>query len=374
MTTTCGLTTLTTWVRFALECSIGHLHFVALDTNDTVLVEYVWIGGSGEDLRSKTRSFPAGKHPKTFSDCPEWNFDGSSTGQAPGNDSEILLRPVAMYRDPFRRDPHKLVLCECYKVDGTPAPANSRAAAVPVFEAVKDHHPWFGMEQEYSIVNKHKRPLGFPSQGSPAPQGPYYCGNGLGKAFGRSFVEAHYKACLYAGIQVSGINAEVMPGQWEYQVGPVEGIAMGDQLWIARFIMLRMGEFFQVDVSLDPKIISGDWNGAGCHCNFSTKEMREKGGLRTIISCVEKLKVRHKTHIAQYGKGNERRLTGAHETASIDVFTYGVADRGASVRIPRETDKNGCGYAEDRRPASNVDPYVVTTLLMETMILDKKDE
>ena len=343
--------------------------FAQTDTNDTCIVEYVWIGGSGEDLRSKSRSFP-GKHPKTFSDCPEWNFDGSSTGQAPGNDSEILLRPVAMYRDPFRRGIHKMVLCECYKVDGTPAPANTRAAAVPVFEKVKDQHPWFGMEQEYSLLTRFKRPLGWPTGGFPGPQGPYYCGNGVDKVFGRSFVEAHYKACLYAGIQVSGINAEVMPSQWEFQVGPVEGISMGDQLVMSRFIAYRLGEFFRLDISLDPKVIPGDWNGAGCHCNFSTQAMRDKGGLKTIVECVEKLKPRHKFHIARYGVGNERRLTGAHETASIDVFTYGVADRGASIRIPRETDKNGCGYAEDRRPASNCDPYVVTRLLMQTMLLD----
>lgn len=274
-----------------------------------------------------------------------------------------------MFRDPFRRDPHKVVMCECYRPDGTPATSNNRAAAVPVFEKVLNQHVWFGMEQEYSLLTRFKRPLGWPPGGYPGAQGPYYCGNGVDRVFGRSFIEAHYKACLYAGIKVSGVNAEVMPSQWEFQVGPVEGIAMGDQLWIARWIMFRLGELFRLEPTFDPKVIPGDWNGAGCHTNFSTQEMREKGGIRAIVSAIEKLKPRHKWHIKHYGQGNERRLTGRHETASIDVFTYGVADRGASVRIPRQADKDGCGYFEDRRPASNCDPYLVTRLMVETCVL-----
>jgi len=282
------------------------------------------------------------------------------------------LKPVALFRDPFRRDPHKVVICECYKPDGTPAIANNRAECAKAMKKVKDQHPWFGMEQEYSLINRNGRPLGWPSGGYPGAQGPYYCGNGVDKTFGRAFVEAHYKACLYAGIQVSGINAEVMPSQWEFQVGPAEGINMGDQLWLSRWIMFRLGELFRLNISFDPKVIPGDWNGAGCHTNYSTQAMREEGGLKVIIDAIKKLEVRHKEHIDNYGQGNEKRLTGAHETQSIDVFSYGVADRGASIRIPRQTDKDGKGYLEDRRPASNCDPYVVTRLIVETTLLGEE--
>jgi len=354
---------------FFIDHNIWLDHFNDLDQNGRYLAEYIWIGGSGQDLRSKTKSLLS--KPNDIEDLPIWNFDGSSTGQAPGNDSEVLLKPVAIFKDPFRRGENILVLCECLKPDGTPVESNTRAACKEVMDKVKDQEPWFGMEQEYSLMAKNGRPLGWPSLGGfPSAQGPYYCGNGANKAFGRAFVEAHYKACLYAGIQVSGINAEVMPSQWEFQVGPCEGINMGDQLWIARYIMHRLGELFHVTITFDPKVISGDWNGAGCHTNFSTKAMREKGGFKEIMIATEKLRKNHKLHVKHYGEGNERRLTGKHETASIDVFSVGVADRGASIRIPRDTERDGCGYMEDRRPASNCDPYVVNRLMIETICLD----
>jgi len=284
---------------------------------------------------------------------------------------KVLLKPVAIFKDPFRRGNNILVLSECLKPDGTPIESNKRAPCKEVMDKAKATEPWFGLEQEYSLIAKTGRPLGWPSQGGyPAAQGPYYCGNGANKAFGRAFVESHYKACLYAGVQVAGINGEVMPSQWEFQVGPCEGINMGDQLWIARYIMHRLGELFHVTVSFDPKVISGDWNGAGCHSNYSTKAMREAGGFKEIMAATEKLRKNHKKHVKGYGEGNERRLTGKHETASIDTFSVGVADRGASIRIPRDTERNGCGYMEDRRPASNCDPYIVTRLIIETTILD----
>jgi len=203
----------------------------------------------------------------------------------------------------------------------------------------------------------------------PAPQGPYYCGAGYDSAIGRPIAEAHLKACLYAGITISGINAEVMPGQWEYQVGPCTGIDSGDHLWMSRYIMLRVCELFQVNVTFDPKPQTGDWNGAGCHTNFSTAAMRAPGGYGEILKAINKLGEKHAEHIKVYGEGNERRLTGAHETATIEKFSFGVADRGASVRIPRDAEKNGCGYFEDRRPASNMDPYVVTSKLFKSACL-----
>lgn len=191
----------------------------------------------------------------------------------------------------------------------------------------------------------------------------------MDSAFGRYVVDAHYRACLYAGLKISGINAEVMPGQWEFQVGPCEGLDSGDSLILARYILLRIAEDFGVHVSYDPKPISGDWNGAGCHTNYSTRSMRAEGGFVAIMDAVKKLETCHKELISKYGAGNERRLTGAHETAAMDKFSYGVADRGASIRIPRQAETDGRGYLEDRRPASNMDPYVVTSLLAQKTIL-----
>lgn len=344
--------------------------FMNLEIKDTQ-AQYVWIGGTGSDLRSKTKTIT--KEVKSLDDLPVWNFDGSSTGQAPGDDSEVYLKPVKMFRDPFRGGHHLLVLCECVLPDGkeTPIEGNTRRKCNEIMTAAADLRPWFGIEQEYTLFHMDGRtPLGWPSNGFPAPQGPYYCSAGAENSFGRYIVDAHYRACLYAGIQMSGTNAEVMPGQWEYQVGPCEGIESGDQLTMSRYIMQRVCEEFGVRVSFDPKPISGDWNGAGCHTNYSTQPMREAGGYEKIVEAVEKLSAKHDLHISNYGVGNDRRLTGAHETAHIGKFSYGVANRGASVRIPRQAKLEGKGYFEDRRPASNMDPYVVTGLLVDTTCLD----
>lgn len=248
--------------------------------------------------------------------------------------------------------------------DGTPNKYNHRHECAKLMEAHASQKPWFGLEQEYTLFDMDDRPYGWPKQGFPAPQGPYYCGVGAGKVVCRDIVEAHYKACLYTGIKISGTNAEVMPAQWEFQVGPCEGIEMGDHLWMARFLLHRVAEEFGVKVSVEPKPIAGDWNGAGLHSNFSSHDMRVEGGMKYIEAAIKKLEGRHKEHIAVYGEGNEQRLTGRHETGSIEKFTYGVADRGSSIRIPRETAAKGYGYFEDRRPASNGDPYQITGIIM----------
>lgn len=220
-----------------------------------------------------------------------------------------------------------------------------------------------------------KHPLGWPSNGFLAPQGPYFCGVGAYRVFGRDVVEAHYRACLYAGVKIAGENAEVMPSQWEFQIGPCEGIRGGDDLWMARFLLERVAEDFRIAVTFDPKIQTGDWNGAGAHTNFSTEAMRRSGGLAEIEAAIERLRRNHLRHIRDYdpkgGLDNARRLTGRHETSSMETFSAGVAHRGASVRIPRAVADNKCGYLEDRRPSSNCDPYVVTELLVRTCILDE---
>jgi len=344
--------------------------FLTLDQFGKVQAEYIWIGGNGLDLRSKTKTL--NEAPQSIEDLPEWNYDGSSTNQAPGHNSEVVLKPQAIFRDPFRKGNNILVMCDTYEPNGTPIPSNKRHAANLTMEKAKDHEPWFGIEQEYTLFTLEKNPLGWPKNGYPAPQGPYYCGVGADRVFGRSLVEAHYRACLYAGVKIAGINAEVMPGQWEYQVGPCVGIEVGDHLWISRYIMLRAAERFGVIVSFHPKpIVEGDWNGAGCHTNCSTKATRAEGGLEAIYQHVEKLKSKHDEHIAVYGEYNSLRLTGKHETAPINIFRYGVADRGASIRIPSAVAASGKGYYEDRRPASNIDPYIVTDRIVRTTCLDE---
>ncbi|XP_062212203.1 glutamine synthetase root isozyme 2-like [Phragmites australis] len=342
------------------------------DSTGKIIAEYIWVGGSGMDVRSKARTLSGPVDDP--SKLPKWNFDGSSTSQATGDDSEVILCPQAIFGDPFRRGKNILVMCDCYAPNGEPIPTNKRHGADKIFSHpdVKAEEPWFGIEQEYTLLQKDSNwPLGWPLGGYPGPQGPYYCAVGADKSYGRDIVDAHYKACLYAGINIGGINGEVMPGQWEFQVGPAVGISAGDQLWVARYILERIAEIAGVVVSFDPKPIPGDWNGAGAHTNYSTKSMRSDGGYEVIKKAIEKLGMRHQEHIAAYGDGNERRLTGRHETADINTFIWGVANRAASVRVGRDTEKEGKGYFEDRRPASNMDPYVVTSLIAETTILWK---
>jgi len=349
--------------------------YMSLESKGVVQVLYVWIDGSGQSLRCKTKSVYS--VPKCAHDVPVWNFDGSSTNQAEGGNSDVYLHPVALFNDPFRGHPHKMVLCETYTFEKVPTTSNRRTTCVRVMEQmeVKEAHPWFGIEQEYTLMdaNNNNQPLGWPRMGFPGPQGPYYCGVGAGKVFGRDVMESHYRACIYAGVKIAGENAEVMPSQWEYQVGPCEGIEMGDHLWMSRYILERVAEDFNVIVSFDPKPIPGDWNGAGCHTNYSTLPMREDGGMREIEGAIDRLALRHDWHIKQYdpsgGLDNARRLTGEHETASIGQFSSGVASRNASIRIPRQCAADGKGYLEDRRPSSNCDPYVVTEAIVRTTIL-----
>ncbi|MFG1905910.1 glutamine synthetase [Kribbella sp. NPDC048928] len=327
----------------------------------TYKAEYIWIDGTEPSarLRSKTRVLADG------AELPEWGFDGSSTNQAPGDNSDCVLKPVFSCPDPIRGGDHLLVLCEVYLVDGTPHPTNHRATLLPIAEQFAEQESWFGIEQEYTFFQE-GRPLGFPAVGFPAPQGPYYCGVGADEVFGRDIVEQHLDACLDAGLKISGINAEVMPGQWEFQVGPAGPIEVADHLWVARWLLYRIAEDHDVAATLDAKPAKGDWNGAGAHTNFSTRAMRE--GYDPIITACESLGAPGKVeeHIAGYGDGIEERLTGAHETAPHDAYSYGVSDRGASVRIPWQVEVDKKGYIEDRRPNANIDPYNVTRLIVNT--------
>lgn len=322
--------------------------------------EYIWLDGYKPEpnLRSKTKVLDLDFFHGDVKILPIWAYDGSSTKQAEGRFSDCLLKPCSVYPDPDRKNAF-LVMCEVLNPDGTPHPDNFRST----FEDDEDF--WFGFEQEY-VLTKDGMPLGFPKQGYPRPQGPYYCSVGVDNCAGRELVEEHFDICLEAGLGITGINAEVLLGQWEYQLFG-KGKRSGDDLWVSRYLLHRTAEKYGVKVEFHPKPIKGDWNGSGMHANFSTTPMREKGGKELFDSIFEKFALYHLDHIHDYGSDNDMRLTGLHETQSIDKFSYGVSDRGASIRIPVATSLDWKGYLEDRRPASHADPYRVIARIMKTL-------
>ena len=327
--------------------------------------EYLWIDGTEPtaEIRSKTKVLADGEAPGT------WGYDGSSTNQAAGDDSDIVLEPKFTCPDPIRGGNDILVMCETYTPsDMLPHSTNQRAAAVKALETYADQEPLFGLEQEYTMLDPVTEwPYGFPAGGYPRPQGPYYCGVGAVAISGRGIVEEHTTLCIEAGRAISGTNAEVMPGQWEFQIGPVDTVTVADHTWIARYLLYRVGEKYNVEISLAAKPMKGDWNGAGMHTNFSTKAMRES--YPPIEQAAQSLGAPGKPeeHLAGYGQGIEERLTGAHETQRYDEYSYGVSDRGASVRIPWQVAQDQKGYIEDRRPNANADPYVVARLMTNTV-------
>jgi glutamine synthetase len=322
--------------------------------------EYLWLDGSTPSarLRSKTKIIADGELP------PMWGFDGSSTQQASGDNSDVVLNPVLTVPDPIRGGNSVIVMTETLLTDMSPHPTNTRSGCAAMSEKYGSFETWFGIEQEYTFFQGNA-PLGWPANGYPAPQGDYYCGVGADVIFGRDIVEEHMDACITAGLHIAGINAEVMPGQWEFQIGAITTPQVGDELWIARWLLSRIAENFDVTVSLDAKPVPGDWNGSGAHTNFSTKQMRES--YDACVAAAEALGTNVAEHIANYGAGIEQRLTGRHETASYKDYSYGVSNRGASVRIPWQVARDKKGYIEDRRPNANVDPYKATRLVLETV-------
>ena len=329
-----------------------------------IKAEYIWLDGTKPtaQLRSKTKIVKSSLSMKMKP--PVWGFDGSSTNQAPGESSDCVLSPVLTCADPIRGGENMLVLCEVMNTDGTPHPSNTRDACELVHEEYENQHMLFGLEQEYTFFNS-TRPLGFAGTSGQKEQGDFYCGVGPDNIYGRAIAEEHLDACLKAELTISGINDEVMPGQWEFQVGPLSALRVSDQLTVARWLLMRIAENHGVTVSFAGKPARGDWNGAGCHANVSTAKMRES--YDACIRACEALGNRTKHHIKNYGHGIKQRLTGKHETCSYEDFRYGVSDRGASVRIPWQVEKDQKGYIEDRRPNANCDPYVVTRLLTETI-------
>ena len=330
------------------------------------LVEYIWLDGFGK-LRSKMRVLATLEE-----GIPNWNYDGSSTGQAEGTNSEITLKPCRVFvSEKNLSESNKMVyvICDTYNEKGEPTKSNNRYEANIKFNKNLDSKPWFGLEQEYFMMDPRSKTF----FNNAERQGQYYCGVGSENARGREIALEHAKMCLEYGVKLSGINAEVAPCQWEFQVGPCVGIEAGDHLWMARYFLYLLSEKYNVIINIEPKPVKGDWNGSGCHTNFSTEEMREgvvdSTGLDCIYDAIEKLSNKHEEHMKVYGENNEQRMTGEHETASYDVFTNGVANRGSSIRIGHETLKKGMGYFEDRRPSSNCDPYLVTSKIFETTVL-----
>jgi glutamine synthetase len=359
-----------------------------------IKLEYIWLDGSKpQRLRSKTKIVNSESiQSDNLSNYPVWSFDGSSTLQAEagrGKNTDCLLKPVFTIQDPFRGGQNKLVLCEVLNPDGTAHETNHRRALVDKVKSLNilenqdiNELPWFGWEQEYTLTHKPNMPfgegiglpLGFQLDKTPRAQGDYYCGIGADTVIGREIAEEHMNMCMEVGLDISGINAEVLLGQWEYQIGPVSSLNGSDQLWISRYILDRVAEKHNVNVSLHPKPLDGDWNGTGCHANFSTKEMREEGGIELIKEAMSKLESNHMEHIEVYGLHDEKRLTGKHETSGIREFSFGYSTRDTSIRIPAQAIVEGRGYFEDRRPASNCDPYLVAERMLQTVYSEVETE
>lgn len=357
-------------------------------------LEYIWLDGNKpQHLRSKTKIIKSKTHKvistmyqeykADITKVSKWNFDGSSTEQAETSKSELILVPVNVFMDPFKPEKGLLILCEVEYPNGEAHPSNTRAKLRETVEKFDDE-TMYGLEQEYIIYDKQTRkPLGWPvDEYDPMtgklvttfpnkPQGDYYCGVGGDNVKGRDFVEEHSYLCEYAGLEIGGINAEVMLGQWEYQIGPVYALDGSDQLWISRYILERLTERYNYYIVLHPKpYVGNDWNGSGMHINFSTKTMRQDlaNKKELVIEACKKIGENIKEHIDVYGIDNHLRLTGANETSSINEFKYGIGDRTASIRIPSSiTDKTTPGYLEDRRPASNADPYEMVEVMIRTV-------
>jgi len=346
-----------------------------------IILEYIWLDGNG-DLRSKYRTIYSDNDQI---DIQKWNYDGSSTYQADTQNSEVVLNPIAYYPNPFFNNSRSfLVLCETFyekEVDGEykfiPTNTNARPYADVIFRNNPSLKPLFGIEQEYFMMTPcetytSQTPLAFSGKIIPKRQGDYYCGVGNQHIKKRMLAEKHYEYCIKAGLKISGINAEVAPSQWEFQIGPCYGLEAGDQLWVARYILHKLSEEFDVNISFKPKPIESPWNGSGLHVNFSTTETLEENGLEKIKEYLSNMEPKHSKHIDVYGD-NKERLSGDCETSNIDKFTVGYGNRGCSIRIPNATLRAKSGYFEDRRPASNANPYLVTSIIFKSCCLPQME-
>ena len=329
-------------------------------------VEYIWLDNDN-NFRSKTKII-TNKLVTSLTSLPLWNYDGSSCGQANTETSEVMLKPVFMCNDPFRGQNHRLAYCVTYTGEQmVPLKNNYREYAQQIFKEDKVNYfkPWFGMEQEFFIMDPETgMPFNYSNSNT---QGKYYCGVGTCQKVERDIMEDFIKRSYDAGLKVCGINAEVAQGQWEYQVGPLTGIFAADQLMMSRYILVRTAENHNANINFHPKPLGVNWNGSGCHTNYSTKFTRggtdEHHGIHYINTYIERLKNHHTECMQQYGRDNHLRMTGTCETADYNHCTHSVGGRDCSIRIGYDTARWECGYFEDRRPASNCDPYLVTASL-----------
>ena len=326
-------------------------------------LEYIWLDGyKQQNIRSKIKVIDGIKD-LTLKEVPEWSFDGSSTKQAEGNKSDCVLKPVRLYKYHTRRN-YYLVLCEVFEADGNPHNSNRRSG-LRQYDSLKRDEYWVAFEQEY-FMYKDGKPFGWTDDMK--PQGEYYCGVGAKNAAGRQLSNRHLDKCIDSGINITGTNTEVALGQWEFQIFAENALQACDDLIVANYILIKEAEKWGLEINFHPKPIKGDWNGSGCHVNFSTKKMREEGGEKLFTKICEALGKNHEEHMEHYGDFNEERLTGLHETQHYDKFSYGVSDRGASIRIPISTvENNWKGYLEDRRPSSNLNPYTVIEKIADTL-------
>ena len=251
----------------------------------------------------------------------------------------MCFKPVSTFHDPIRGGDNILVMCEVLNVDMTPHASNTRAGCLAAAENFAEFEPMFGLEQEYTFYEqsydslKYGQPLGFLLLVIQHLKEVIIAELEQMKFMEETYQKNMRQHAWQLGLEISGTNAEVMPGQWEFQIGPVGAPEIGDHIWVARWLLYRIAEDYNISATLDPKPVKGDWNGAGMHTNFSTKQMREDGGYDAIIAGCEALGKNAELHVKNYGSGIEDRLTGDHETQKYDTFSYGVSDRGASIRI-----------------------------------------
>jgi glutamine synthetase len=310
----------------------------------------------------------------TLADIPIWSFDGSSTGHivptSSNANTEVILSPVKLYDHPFPTESIKyLVLCDTYDINSVPNKFSTRANVINTFLTNSNLIPWYGLEQEYVFMNALNDGIYGWDMTNPAlwpQQNDHYCGLSIYCKKLRPIVEDHYNRCLKIGINISGFNAEVMPSQWEFQIGPSVGIDAADDLVTARYILERLAESNDLYINYHPKPLP-NYNGSGCHHNFSTTQTRQLNAdtCRAFYSLLfEKFNAKHEETMKYYGANNTLRLTGIHETSNMTNFTYDIGTRHTSIRVPVNT----YTYFEDRRPAASIDPYISTWALLNNYL------
>lgn len=342
---------------------------------DSFILEYIWIDGRG-NLRSKYRtafpkfdSYADAAH--NYIAVKDWNYHDSSTYQASTENTEIALIPVAYYLNPFFEQGRAfLILCKTYNADGSPTNTNFRHDAEKLFESSTSHYldPYFRINQEYFIIQSSGTTNFAPLCSYEQPQPDYYCG--VGNVTLRNLAEKHYQYCLNAHLKISAVNAEMEPTQWQFQIGPSSKISASDELWVARYILVKLSEEFRVCICFKPKSLPNPSNSSSLHLHtsFSTQETRDaqnQNGLKCIYQYIDRLSKKHTEHICIYGHNSNR----VHSGSDYHTFSFASGYRGNNICIPKSVLKAGCGYLEDMRPASNADPYRVTAAIFSTACL-----